>query len=83
VHLRSKIHRRRLKELRTAPYTQAEADAAAGMGQFVAAKKMDVPRLLGAAAHAALAMLRSEGPAAPPAPDMAGESEASEEDEGM
>eukprot|EP01135_Chromosphaera_perkinsii_P006086 Nk52_evm4s392 gene=Nk52_evmTU4s392 len=30
-HVKSKIHRRRLKELKCPPYTQAEAEAAAGM----------------------------------------------------
>ena len=60
VHLRSKIHRRRLKELRTEPYTQEEAEAAAGMGQFVAARSVEVPKLLGAAAHAAMGLLLAE-----------------------
>lgn len=60
VHLKSKIHRRRVKELRVEPYTQAEAEAAAGIGQFVAAKKVDVPMFLGQAAMAALSEFAGE-----------------------
>lgn len=32
-HVRTKAHKRRVKELRDTPYSQAEADAAAGMGK--------------------------------------------------
>ncbi|KAJ3023168.1 Bud site selection protein 20 [Thoreauomyces humboldtii] len=32
-HSKSKIHRRRLKELKDGPYTQKDAEAAAGLGQ--------------------------------------------------
>ena len=31
-HTRSKVHKRRLRELRDIPYSQEEADAAVGMG---------------------------------------------------
>ena len=34
VHLKTKVHRKRLKELRFAPHSQDEADRAAGMGNF-------------------------------------------------
>ncbi|KAI8891126.1 hypothetical protein K501DRAFT_289744 [Backusella circina FSU 941] len=33
IHLRSKLHKRRVKKLQDEPYTQAEADAAAGLGK--------------------------------------------------
>ena len=34
-HVKSKVHKRRLKELsRAPPYTQEEADAAAGLGSY-------------------------------------------------
>ncbi|KAI7850688.1 hypothetical protein BDC45DRAFT_517551 [Circinella umbellata] len=32
-HIRGKLHKRRLKKLQDEPYTQAEADAAAGLGK--------------------------------------------------
>ncbi|XP_013422052.1 zinc finger protein 593 [Lingula anatina] len=41
-HFRSKPHKRRLKALQTEPYTQAEADRAAGMGSYVSPKKVKV-----------------------------------------
>jgi bud site selection protein 20 len=49
-HLKSKVHKRRLKELAEPPYTQKEAEAAAGMGSYnmtakpsktIRAEKMD------------------------------------------
>ena len=42
VHLKTKAHRRRVKELRFAPHTQDEADRAAGMGSF----KMPTERIV-------------------------------------
>ncbi|KAI8070440.1 hypothetical protein BC940DRAFT_296082 [Gongronella butleri] len=33
VHLKGKLHKRRVKLLKEEPYTQAEADAAAGLGK--------------------------------------------------
>lgn len=33
VHLKTKVHKRRLKELKDKPYSQEEADAAAGLGR--------------------------------------------------
>eukprot|EP00053_Salpingoeca_punica_P005036 m.52321 g.52321 ORF g.52321 m.52321 type:complete len:168 (+) comp13060_c0_seq1:105-608(+) len=44
-HIKSKIHRRRMKELRNEPYSQAEAEAAAGMGQYIARKPIAVPKM--------------------------------------
>ncbi|XP_059153438.1 zinc finger protein 593 homolog, partial [Physella acuta] len=41
-HFKSKPHKRRLKALETEPYTQEEADRAAGMGSYVAPKKVTV-----------------------------------------
>ncbi|KAK6986620.1 zinc finger protein 593 [Biomphalaria glabrata] len=41
-HFKSKPHKRRLKALETEPYTQDEADRAAGMGSYVAPKKLTV-----------------------------------------
>ncbi|GAB6018724.1 hypothetical protein CHUAL_000400 [Chamberlinius hualienensis] len=37
-HFRSKIHKRRLKALEMEPYSQKEADAAAGLGSYVPPK---------------------------------------------
>ena len=42
AHFRSKPHKRRIKALQLEPYTQAEADRAAGMGSYVAPNKVDV-----------------------------------------
>ncbi|CAH1798537.1 unnamed protein product [Owenia fusiformis] len=39
-HFKSKPHKRRMKALSVEPYTQAEADRAAGMGSYVAPKKI-------------------------------------------
>ncbi|XP_019403555.1 PREDICTED: zinc finger protein 593 [Crocodylus porosus] len=41
-HCRSKVHKRRLKELREEPYTQEEAERAAGMGSYIPPKKIEV-----------------------------------------
>ncbi|MBN3281417.1 ZN593 protein, partial [Polyodon spathula] len=41
-HVKTKVHKRRLKQLREEPYTQAEAERAAGMGSYIAAKKVEV-----------------------------------------
>ncbi|XP_054714045.1 zinc finger protein 593-like [Uloborus diversus] len=41
-HFRSKVHKRRLKALETEPYTQKEAEAAAGIGNYTAPKKRKV-----------------------------------------
>ncbi|XP_041452996.1 zinc finger protein 593-like [Lytechinus variegatus] len=38
-HFRSKTHKRRLKALELEPYTQKEAEAAAGMGSYQPPKK--------------------------------------------
>eukprot|EP00042_Codosiga_hollandica_P022423 m.82653 g.82653 ORF g.82653 m.82653 type:complete len:154 (-) comp50784_c0_seq2:94-555(-) len=42
-HMRSKIHKRRLKALEMPAYTTQEAEAAAGLGTYVAPQKQDVP----------------------------------------
>eukprot|EP00055_Hartaetosiga_balthica_P005291 m.15337 g.15337 ORF g.15337 m.15337 type:complete len:152 (+) comp4458_c0_seq1:146-601(+) len=41
-HRKSKIHKRRLKELRETPYSQEEADAVAGLGTYKAPKAVEV-----------------------------------------
>ncbi|XP_003227414.1 zinc finger protein 593 [Anolis carolinensis] len=41
-HFRSKVHKKRLKELSEEPYTQEEAERAAGMGSYVPPKKVEV-----------------------------------------
>ncbi|KAH6925049.1 hypothetical protein HPB50_027407 [Hyalomma asiaticum] len=41
-HLKSKNHKRRLKALEEEPYSQAEAEAAAGMGNYVPPKRRKV-----------------------------------------
>ncbi|KAJ1176294.1 hypothetical protein NDU88_001576 [Pleurodeles waltl] len=41
-HFRTKVHKKRLKKLQEEPYTQAEAERAAGMGSYIAPKKVDV-----------------------------------------
>ncbi|XP_052810493.1 zinc finger protein 593-like [Mya arenaria] len=41
-HFRGKPHKRRIKALQVEPYTQAEADRAAGMGSYVAPKPIHV-----------------------------------------
>uniref|UniRef100_A0A8C6SBA7 Zinc finger protein 593 n=1 Tax=Neogobius melanostomus TaxID=47308 RepID=A0A8C6SBA7_9GOBI len=39
-HFKTKIHKRRLKQLSEEPYTQAEAERAAGMGSYIPPKKL-------------------------------------------
>ncbi|KAK9394732.1 zinc finger protein [Crotalus adamanteus] len=41
-HFRSKVHKKRLKQLSEEPYTQEEAERAAGMGSYIAPKKIEV-----------------------------------------
>ncbi|KAK7142375.1 hypothetical protein R3I94_011906 [Phoxinus phoxinus] len=41
-HFKTKIHKKRLKKLREEPYTQAEAERAAGMGSYIPAKTIEV-----------------------------------------
>uniref|UniRef100_A0A8D0B0M6 Zinc finger protein 593 n=1 Tax=Salvator merianae TaxID=96440 RepID=A0A8D0B0M6_SALMN len=41
-HFRSKVHKKRLKQLSEEPYTQEEAERAAGMGSYVLPKKIEV-----------------------------------------
>ncbi|NXK57049.1 ZN593 protein, partial [Chauna torquata] len=41
-HFRSKVHKKRLKQLREEPYTQEEAERAAGMGSYIPPKKVHV-----------------------------------------
>ncbi|XP_066494779.1 zinc finger protein 593 [Tiliqua scincoides] len=41
-HLRSKAHKKRLKQLSEEPYTQEEAERAAGMGSYIPPKKVEV-----------------------------------------
>ncbi|KAJ0008984.1 hypothetical protein NQD34_016399 [Periophthalmus magnuspinnatus] len=41
-HFKTKVHKRRLKQLSEEPYTQAEAERAAGMGSYIPPKKVEV-----------------------------------------
>ncbi|XP_029475794.1 zinc finger protein 593 [Rhinatrema bivittatum] len=41
-HFKTKVHKRRLKQLREEPYTQEEAERAAGMGSYIPPKKIEV-----------------------------------------
>ncbi|KFM71453.1 Zinc finger protein 593, partial [Stegodyphus mimosarum] len=41
-HFRTKVHKRRLKALEMEPYSQKEAEAAAGLGNYVAPKRRKV-----------------------------------------
>ncbi|XP_034419042.1 zinc finger protein 593 [Cyclopterus lumpus] len=41
-HFKTKVHKRRLKQLREGPYTHAEADRAAGMGSYIPTPKVEV-----------------------------------------
>ncbi|XP_056413438.1 zinc finger protein 593 [Hyla sarda] len=41
-HFKTKVHKRRLKQLKEEPYTQEEAERAAGMGSYKAPKKIEV-----------------------------------------
>ncbi|XP_054427463.1 zinc finger protein 593 [Pteronotus mesoamericanus] len=43
THFRSKDHKKRLKQLSVEPYTQEEAERAAGMGSYVPAQRLAVP----------------------------------------
>ncbi len=62
-HLRTKLHKKRMRVLKDTPYSQAEADQAAGMGSYtiqhkVAAAAAAVPVAAGAvAADPALAAM--------------------------
>lgn len=40
-HKRSKPHKRRVKEMKETPYSHAEAEAAAGLGNYAVKRKMD------------------------------------------
>ena len=42
-HVKTKLHKKRLRLLRDAPYTQTEADAAAGLGTYVRPVRKEVP----------------------------------------
>merc|ERR1712002_831819 len=44
-HERTKNHKKRVKLLKETPYTQAEADMAAGMGSYRVQKKIDEDKL--------------------------------------
>ncbi|KAF7242376.1 hypothetical protein EYD10_11209 [Varanus komodoensis] len=41
-HFRSKVHKKRLKQLSEEPYTQEEAERAAGMGSYIPPQKIEV-----------------------------------------
>uniref|UniRef100_A0A8C5M9J9 Zinc finger protein 593 n=1 Tax=Leptobrachium leishanense TaxID=445787 RepID=A0A8C5M9J9_9ANUR len=41
-HFRTKVHKRRIKELKVEPYTQEEAERAAGMGSYIPPRKVEV-----------------------------------------
>ncbi|CAJ0962240.1 unnamed protein product [Ranitomeya imitator] len=41
-HFRTKVHKRRLKQLKEEPYTQEEAERAAGMGSYKPPKQVEV-----------------------------------------
>jgi len=41
-HFKTKVHKKRLKKLREEPYTQAEAERAAGMGSYITPKTLEV-----------------------------------------
>ncbi|XP_075709575.1 zinc finger protein 593 [Rhinoderma darwinii] len=41
-HFKTKVHKRRLKQLKEEPYTQEEAERAAGMGSYKPSKKVEV-----------------------------------------
>ncbi|XP_056624012.1 zinc finger protein 593 [Triplophysa dalaica] len=41
-HFKTKHHKKRLKQLREEPYTQAEAERAAGMGSYIPHKTKEV-----------------------------------------
>uniref|UniRef100_A0A4W5M7I6 Zinc finger protein 593 n=1 Tax=Hucho hucho TaxID=62062 RepID=A0A4W5M7I6_9TELE len=41
-HFKTKVHKKRIKLLKEEPYTQAEADRAAGMGSYIPHKTVEV-----------------------------------------
>ncbi|XP_063810818.1 zinc finger protein 593 isoform X2 [Pseudophryne corroboree] len=41
-HFKTKIHKRRLKQLKEEPYTQEEAERAAGMGSYIPPKQIEI-----------------------------------------
>ncbi|KAM9432700.1 zinc finger protein 593 isoform 1-T3 [Salvelinus alpinus] len=41
-HFKTKVHKKRIKLLKDEPYTQAEADRAAGMGSYIPHKTVEV-----------------------------------------
>uniref|UniRef100_A0A5F9DNB8 Zinc finger protein 593 n=1 Tax=Oryctolagus cuniculus TaxID=9986 RepID=A0A5F9DNB8_RABIT len=43
THFRSKDHKKRLKQLTVEPYSQEEAERAAGMGSYMPPKRLAVP----------------------------------------
>ncbi|XP_003934871.1 zinc finger protein 593 [Saimiri boliviensis] len=43
THFRSKDHKKRLKQLSVEPYSQEEAERAAGMGSYVSPRRLAVP----------------------------------------
>ncbi|XP_048954617.1 zinc finger protein 593 isoform X2 [Canis lupus baileyi] len=43
THFRSKDHKKRLKQLSVEPYSQEEAERAAGMGSYVTPQRLAVP----------------------------------------
>lgn len=43
THFRSKDHKKRLKQLSVEPYSQEEAERAAGMGSYVQPQRLGVP----------------------------------------
>ncbi|XP_004025274.3 zinc finger protein 593 [Gorilla gorilla gorilla] len=43
THFRSKDHKKRLKQLSVEPYSQEEAERAAGMGSYVPPRRLAVP----------------------------------------
>eukprot|EP00041_Stephanoeca_diplocostata_P024892 m.641067 g.641067 ORF g.641067 m.641067 type:complete len:166 (+) comp22626_c0_seq7:266-763(+) len=55
THVRTKIHKRRIKKLRDEPYSLKEAEQAAGMGQFTAKTATVSEAILEAATMAACA----------------------------
>eukprot|EP00036_Acanthoecidae_sp_10tr_P017538 CAMPEP_0206302544 /NCGR_PEP_ID=MMETSP0106_2-20121207/8777_1 /ASSEMBLY_ACC=CAM_ASM_000206 /TAXON_ID=81532 /ORGANISM="Acanthoeca-like sp., Strain 10tr" /LENGTH=184 /DNA_ID=CAMNT_0053733313 /DNA_START=1 /DNA_END=555 /DNA_ORIENTATION=- len=71
-HMRSKVHKRRIKELKDEPYSIAEAEQAAGMGHYVQRDAKVSKQVLETAARAACAELHddSDSGAAVVAPDM-------------
>ncbi|EDQ92056.1 uncharacterized protein MONBRDRAFT_17559 [Monosiga brevicollis MX1] len=44
-HFKSKVHKRRVKQLSETPYSQAEADAAAGLGTYKPPQRVEVPNV--------------------------------------